>query len=140
LEITQDGWAIVAQDRIKWNWIMKNVTRSDQTSASTNASVMADSVGGNDTQISVVIFDTAINNAASTVTVGSESSTLDTLLVPDLQSTQPLPSIMIMPSTSPSASPATQPPSSLSSSSPATPQRPCLHASPPRSHHLAEPV
>jgi hypothetical protein len=102
----------MAQDSIKWNQIMKNVTSSYQTPASTFASVMATSAGGSGTQVSVVIFDTAINNAASTVTVGSESTTLHPfkLLVPDLQSTPPLPSIL--PSTSPSPLPATQQPSS----------------------------
>ena len=35
------GWASVAQDRMKWNWIVRNVTRSDQPSAA-----MAAAAGG----------------------------------------------------------------------------------------------
>ena len=135
LDITRDGWAAsVAQDRIKWNWIVRNVTRSDQPPASTYASVMAAAAGGIGTQVSVVIFDTASNNAAPTVTVCTESTTRDTSSVPDSQSTPPWPSIL----SSISPSPATPPPSS--SSSPTPLQHPCLHPSPPRSHHPAEPV
>ena len=67
LDTTRDGWASVAQDRLKWNWIVRNVTRSDQPPASTYASVMAAAAGGIGTQVSVVIFDTANNNAAPTV-------------------------------------------------------------------------
>ena len=70
LDITRDGWASVAQDRIKWNWIVRNacinVCFSDCRCGRRHQ------VG---TLVSVFISNTAINNAAPTVTVGTESST-----------------------------------------------------------------